>query len=584
MNNKSGIYKRTVGAISGWDQITTDNNTTNTKPVSDHDYTIVDLELMLRGIKKMFDPKYLDRIESIIHTHIEDKNNPHKTDLSKLHVDALQELYKIWLEEGYQGSRDKFIKVLFQYVKIASVETALKGESYDEITSVKDVFEMLERHNLDENAHTGLFSSLFPGGEITFDPTFSVKAYLGLPYSGYDFTREGKMWVVGCDGYLKEVEEDEVGIDYSLGCASIPIFDETYNLVTESEDFYDRNHFTCENGSIDVCDAFTSMREEESYVRVFLEKNTVEASVHGIRYNRDNIETVDDEYYTVSCFVRPYGRDSVGIFVENDLVGSIYSFVQFDLKNEKVFYHTELENVIGEMYPIFNGWYRICMTFRAVEGGLKIRPKIYTLDIYDGDMTHSGKDGLGIGLFGLMVSKGEKIVPYIPSIGEQGKIGKSSLVFDIEQDNWYNKLQGTWVFDFDSYKNVLINKNKTLFTIANGVQNSVLISKYPPGYRNRLYYTSFDGNNQALTSMWCNPSEIDKTVSCYAYGKDYHICATYGDPTISVASKLINENAGKIYVGTNRLLGEHFNGYFYGFCYYPFRCTEDQIRYIRGKE
>ena len=582
MNSKNG-YLRTVGSISGWDKITTDNNVGN-KPESDHDYTIVDLELMLRGIKKMFNPKYLDNIESIIYKHIEDKNNPHKTDLSKLHVDALQELYKIWLGEGYQGSRDTFLKILFQYVKIASVETALKGESYDEITSVKDVWEMLDQHNKDENAHTGLFSSIFPGSEINFDPTFSVKAYLGLPYSGYEYERSGKMWVIGVDGYLKEVEEDEVGIDYSLGNATIPIFGENYNLVTESEDFYNRRWYTCENGNIDVTDVFTGMREDESFVRVFLEKNTIEASVHGVTYSRDDVETIDNEYYTVSCFVRPYGRNSVGISVDNNVVGSLYSFVQFDLENEKVFYHKELENVIGEMYKLFNGWYRICMTFRAVDGGLKIRPKIYTLDIYDGDMTHSGKDGLGVGLFGLMVSQCEKVVPYIPSIGERGKISKSSLVFDIGYDNWYNPIQGTWVFDFDSYSDVLINKNKTLFTIASGVKDSVLISKYPPGYRNRLYYTSFDKDNQALTSMWCDESREKRTTGCYAYGEDYHLCATYGKVTESVASKLINPVAKNIYVGTNRLLGEHFNGYFYGMSYYPFRCNEGQIKYLRGKE
>lgn len=577
-------YKRTVGSISGWNQITTNDNDTNNVPVSDHDYTVADLELMLRGLKKMFDPKKLDRIESLIYKHIEDKNNPHKTDLSKLHIDPLQELYKLWLEQGYVGSRDQFIKVIFQYVKIADLETALKGESYDEVTSVKDVSEMLKQHDEDDDAHSEMLGKMFPGSEVKFDPTFSIKAYVGLPYRGWMCDRSSKMWVINSSGFLEEVGINQIGIDYSLGRASIPLFGEVSNLIEESENFRDSYYYSVFNGKMDRLDVYSNIREDDPYVDVFLEEKTIGPTVHGLMYNGNSVVSKTGEYYTISVFIRPYGRDNVGIQVSSDVLGSIYGFVQFNLKDEKVFYHDDIENLKGELYSLHNGWYRLCMTFRASEDGIVIRPSIYSLDIYDGDQTHEGIDGIGFAIFGLMITETSKIVPYIPSLGEIGKIDRTGLLINISDTEWYNGVQGTWVFDFDSHHDSILDSNKTLFTIARGASQSTLIGKYPPGYRNRFYYTSFDKDNKFLTGVWCHPDNRDRTISCYSYGRDFHLAATYGEPEEVIASRDINDQVGYIYLGSNRLLTENYDGYLYGFDYYPYKCTKDNIRFFRGEE
>ena len=575
--------KRTVGSISGWNVITTDDNSTGKTPLSDHDYTVVDLEIMLRGLKKMFNPKYLEKIENLINKHIQDKNNPHNTDLSKLHTDVLQELYKLWLSEGYAGTRDEFLKILFQYVQIASVEEALKGESYDKITSVKDVFEMVKKHDEDEDVHEELIKTICPGERLDFDPTFGVKAYIGFPYWGYEIKRDSKSWIINNSGFLEEIEKDEIKMDYILGRASIPVFDKYENLIENSEEFDNKKYYNTENCNVVKMENYTGIRKDEISVYTIQEKENNESVIHSLNYTKE-ILTEDDKYYTISLFVRPYGRDSVGIKVNEDAIGSIYNFIHFNLKENKIIYHEALENISGKIYPLYNGWYRISMTFRAVDGNVSINPKIYSLDIYDGDYIHSGKEGLGLAIFGLMISKSSKVTPYIPTENGVVSVAPTYLKFEINKDNWYNENEGTWVIEFDGHYNTILDITETLFTIADGVKNSVLISKYPPGYRDRIYFSSFDKDNQALTSIWCDPCEEDHQIAVYTYGEEYHLACTFNGIKKGIASKDINDKAGYIYLGSNRLGKELYNGYIYGFHYYPFKCNEGQLEYIRGKK
>ena len=143
---------RVLGNISGFDELTTLTDRGQI-PTSDHYHTKNDLFLLLKEIRDIFKPEYLEELEEIIQRHVQDYNNPHNTTLIKMGTSVLQELYLLWLKSGHTGEREDFIKQLFQYVEIADIDTTLQGESLNKVTSVRGGKEFLNKHNTDPDAH-----------------------------------------------------------------------------------------------------------------------------------------------------------------------------------------------------------------------------------------------------------------------------------------------------------------------------------------------------------------------------------------------------------------------------------------------
>lgn len=584
MSNRNNPYnqdpdQRTVGSISGFDIITTQTEE-GANPTSDHDYTIIDLELLLRAVRKMFNPEYLDQIEELIFKHVHDLNNPHQLDLEKLNTNVVQELYKVWKDKGNVGTREQFLKVIFQYVKIADIETALKGKAYDEITSVKGVASMLEQHNTSMEAHDILFGNLFPGKEVRFDPSFGIKAYLGLPHNAA-VTRNSPMHVISANGVLEEVPANTLVPDYSLGAAALPVFGATTNKILHSEAFADTNLYRCTNGSIATSDVYPDIRNAGAFSKVFLEKNTADASWHCIEYIGANITTVVNQYYTVSCFVKPYGRTAVGIQVPSDAVGTEFPFVQFDLAENKVFWHTEVANIFGRCYPLYTGWYRIQLTFKAVKA-VKLVPRLYSLDIYDGDQTFEGINGAGFALFGLMCTETGYITPYIPTTGREASIAATTLSVPISSE-WYNASQGTFVLDLEHHNTIALERNHDILSVANGTASISLNIKYPPGYRDRVYFQAYSTTGTSLTSMWSASDTRHRLSAIYTYSPKRHLAATYGDISATDTVQAIQGSPTNLYIGINRTGTNQLDGYFYGIDYYPFTCEEDHVKFFRGE-
>lgn len=76
---------------------------------------------MLTIIKNLKDAEILQRWEKVkesLYEHVTDTDNPHKLTSEQLSVNVINVLYSAWLSEGYSGTLQEFIDLLFNYIHI----------------------------------------------------------------------------------------------------------------------------------------------------------------------------------------------------------------------------------------------------------------------------------------------------------------------------------------------------------------------------------------------------------------------------------------------------------------------------------
>lgn len=570
------IYTRAVvGTLSQWDKFTT--RTIDDKiPVSDHEYTIEDLFSLLNTLRRSFDANVIEEIEDLLHKHRHDFNNPHRVDLDKMNTSVVQELYKLWIEKGNQGSREDFLKVLFQYIIIADIETTRAGDAYDQVTSVKGVATVLEDHNTDANAHEAMWAKLFPGSRVDAVPSYAIHGFIGFPCD-VSVSRNSPMWVLNAVGQLEQIPANTLAADYSLGNAAFPIFSAHTNLLVESENFFDTSKFSISNATIVRSSSISNLRDQNQMSLELIETVTPGSTIHGITVTQ-SIQTAANTYYVISAFVRPKGRTCAGLAVSTG-VGGAYPFAQFDLENQFVFVNdTVKERIQGHVLKLYNGWYRIWMVVKSVSAA-EMSPKLYSLDIYDGDMHHQGQANVGLAVFGISVTQGETIPPYIPSSGSRGILAATTV--STNASSWYRKNEGTVVITATNIHGVTLDRSHELYTLGAGTSAIALTARFPAGHKDRCYFSAYANGNSQIMNAWSEASDRFWVIAVHGYSNVEHVTGTWGTPVTSGASISVNPNVTTLYLGCDRYGGNQLNGYIKSIVYYPSKCTEDNLRFFR---
>lgn len=598
--------QRPVGVLSGWDKITT-QEAAGTVPTGDHQFTIPDLIQVVRSFREEFHPKRLAEIETLIRKHTAREDNPHKLDLSDLNTSVLQELYKLWLAEGYTGTREDFLKVIFQYVKIADIPTTRKGEAYDQVVSVKGLWTVVNDHDKNPDAHEAIWDKLFPGEPVRSIPTFTIKAYLGLPHDA-KVKRVGPMHVITPMGTLQEVPENKLEPDYGTGEAAFPVFGKVTNLVEESENFDDKTRFLIRNAKLARNAAVLSIRDDTQPSIALLETMSATPVKHELRYISENIRIQAGTYYTVSLFVSPLGRDCFGIDILDSsgkrsgtfgfhgskllpfdqgtftsATGSSYRSVQFRCSDEKVFINANATNMTGYIYPLYNGWYRLQVTFRA-NASIPLGVSLYTLDIYDGDAIHEGIEGLGMAVFGLTVTEGPFLPPYIPSLnGRCGFINPTTV--EIPVDTWYRNDAGTIVTELSNQAiDCQLTDSCEIYNIANSIVDITAVGRVPIGHNNRAFMAGYNDANATIASNWTKSSKRNWINVVHGYNYSEHLFGgPEGDTIIVPTKRQLNPNGNVLYLGCSRYLSNQLNGYIKSFTFYPEECTVGNIKFFLGE-
>lgn len=600
--------KRPVAVIAGWDKITV-QSADGTTPSGDHEFTAADLLRVVKSFREEFSPARLDEIEELIRRHEARTDNPHKLDLKSLNTSVLQELYKLWLEQGNTGDREDFLKVIFQYVQIADIPTTREGKAYDQVVSVKGMNVVINDHDQNPDAHEAIWNKLFPGEELRTTPTFAIQAYLGLPKTA-KVTRPSPMWVLADTGVMKQIPENTLEADHSTGEAAFPIFGALTNYVGESENFSDSS-YVARNAKIVRNKGIASLDADASDAYVLTEEFSSTPLRHELRYYSESVNLVEGKYYTISVFVRPNGRDCIGIEIL-DLLSGAGSFgfegsgllpfdqgvfrqliaaqwrnVHFKCSTGEVFINSRATNLFGYIYPCYNGWYRLQVTFRSL-ATVPMQVSMYTLDIHDGDDTCEGISGAGLALFGLSITDGPFLPPYIPSRGRvSGSIAATTVELPI--GDWYTNRNGTIVVEATNQAiNCQLLNACELYDIADDLNAVTMVARFPKGHNNKVYFAGYTEENAVACSGWSPATERIWIQAIHAYTTQKHLfagplSATEADVLGSTGYAILNPNYKTLYLGCSRYLADQLNGYIRSFTYYPEKITSKATHFFFGE-
>ena len=569
---------RSIGTLADWELATTNSPEVDSVPTSEHDYTLADLYVLLREIRDLFKPEHLEYIEGLITKHINDYQNPHRTDLAKMGSSVLQELYNLWLSEGNNGTREEFLKVLFQYVKIADILTTITGTARDQVPSVKGVATVVKLHDENPIAHDTIFAKFFPGEEMKYPPSYALDALIGLPRNAI-VTRNSDMTYIDGRGILCVAPPDILPTDFTYGEAMFPLFGDLTNECLYSEDFSNA-YWSKTNGTIELSPSIMTPRRN-SFAQVFKESNTVNPVEHIIKPTAA-VTVAANEVWAISAFVEPAGRPCVGIRIPN-AIGGPYSYVHFDLETLEYFINdgADATLITARIKKLSSGMVRVCMLFKAKAAGTFV-PELYPIDILSGDANYAGNGSLGIALFGFQVSKCTELPPYIQSGATKGTLTKTLVTIPLDS-SWYDPAKGSFVFEVSNVISINIPTSKELYTVGNASQIA-LNGRFPAAHNNRFYFTAYNNLNTAFFTKWSDPCLRDNQILVHGYDTTKQIVGFFeGDPIETNVTQVSNPNCTNLYLGASRFGANQFNGWLRRMAYYPYKCTADNIHFLLGE-
>lgn len=573
------LAKQILGVISGWDKITTaDPEDGEYNPSNNHLYTLPDLFLQLKQLIDRIDPDQIEYLIKIISEHINDDRNPHKTTLEKMGTNVIKELYDLWLETGHIGNKDVFLKQLFQYVKIADLDTTLRGEALDEVTSVYDVYQSILRHNTDLEAHDNLLRAIFPGSPLPGHPTYCVHGCIGVP-DAVEVTRTGAQYVCNPYGVLTLVPDNVLEPDCSFGEPAYPIFGAYSNSLTYSEDFTN-NHWAKLNVTVEDSSSIYSPRVQNKFAQYLKESKDTEPKRHGVTA-RFTAEA--DKAYTASIYVYPVNRTSFNITLSGAWDLGEYATIGFDLERNLVHLNDARDEtrITGGMTRLPSGWYRVWITFKPnVAGTGSIQ---YNLcDIYDGDATYNGDGASGACVFGAMVNEGTMVAPYTPTSGSVSNVSATIVRLPLDTE-WYNKDASTIIMETTNITSMVQGASHELYTFGAGATSISMTARFPTTHKNRIYFTTYGETSAALKNRWSVAYTGKRIVFGQSYDtKSITYCYSGSEPVEDAITEKVNSKAKYFYIGCDRFQKNCMNGYLFRFEYYPFKCTKDNLEFFVG--
>jgi len=572
----SGTHRK-LGVITGFSQVTAESPEEGAIPIQDNEYTLADLYVELSKLRGLFDPEKLKYIEKLIVEHVNDYDNPHETDLNKMNTSVEQELYNLWLEQGHTGTREDFLKVIFQYVKIASLSVTLLGQSLDQVPSVYGTAQVIKKHNEDLNAHAVIFENLFPGQEMIDAPTLSMDASVGLSAFA-EVKRASTLSYIDEHGFLQEALEDVLPMDYLHGDPMFPIFGQITNLFKHSEEFT-QPYWAVENASISEHPNLYGPRRP-GMVQELVETGSQDQREH-LLYPTEPITVHTGEVVTLSLFVKPNGRHCFGIRIPDTYFGP-YAYVHFDLDRQKIFINqgANTSKIHGAMHQLGCGYFKIVASFEVRADG-ELTPEMYLLDIYDGDANYRGIDGLGMFIFGAMCHIGESEAPYIHSTDTQGILAPTSI--KIPTGSWYEPLRGTFTIECLNIPKFKLAESRNLFVISRDSSVGPMVVRIPPTHNSRFYSVFQDSSNVGIGYMWSTAHTDDMVELVLSYS-EAHIqlndsTGTYQEKDLS---GIINPDVDTLNLGHDRYSAAHFNSWIKKLTYYPVQCTQRNTEYFLG--
>lgn len=513
-----------IGVMSNWDDYSTDTSTTVDKG-SSRKYTMPEMLKEIRYLRDNINKESVQELLLYLENHVHDENNPHDLTLETLGTSVISELYKAWKDEGYEGTIDDFIKVLFQYVEIADVDDTLAGTSHSKLVSVRGAKAYYDEHIADPHAHDEMFRAIFPGHPVTKEPKFSSFAFLGTD-PDIEITRESSCYYHDSSGYLKLAEPHTLPIDNIYGYPMYSIWGERTNLVPNSFNLNDGQYL---NVAEENTDQVKSILGGDS-VNLLREVSTETTEEHG--WESDPLYNFEEgQTYTISVYAFPLDRKFFCIKLPEELNNN--SFMIHDLTDDKNNY-TNVDydpgRNHGSIVILPNYWVRVNHTFTATATGI-FSIKLLFCDIIDGDMTYIGEDHIISGAMNqLQIEKGISASP--PIITEGFATTRPGTIVKIPFADRFDDKKGTVVVSTKLPIPIGNGRDHYLYQIGSE-NNKSLSGRFTPTDPDKLTLESFNTFQTTIDLKSMGNTERDEVIYCHSYSSSYHTYDKNGDPASS---------------------------------------------------
>lgn len=591
--NRPGI----LGVLEGWDKIILASRedmgeTPSEAGSTKHKITIEELLILLRELKRSLDPNRLLRIERSIELHLRDYENPHRTTLEQLLTSVLQELYEDWLnykntnEHGgiipleelkNMYSVDVFLKVIFQFIEIADVDTALAGVSVDKITSVFDVYMMIKQHDTDLDAHSVIFESLVPGVVIDYDPSYALSASVGVPDS-VNVVRNTIMKYMDSDGLYKSSPINTLPIDWSRGYPAFPIFGATTNYIYPNDAFNHANWVRMNTTVSQDANVKTPEAGSAWSIKATKDSNPI---IHSISTDiRSGDIVANTRKLCASIFVRTGNCKIVGLvlrpksstFTEHDMA-------RFDIENNVTFISDAADpSITFELTKTHGGWSR-CTITRQVSTIVDYIFQVILLDIVDGDASYTGNTE-ALYLWGAQCESDTNAAS--PIITTSNAIAtRAATIVTTGVSGWYNARNGTIVVDISNNTNMFDDRAvKSAYDFSQGASSSILMGSFPTTQQGRFLMNAASTKSSSIASQWMSATNDKWVIYAQSYSEEEHCFGS--DQLIQrvpVADE-VNPAVNILTIGNNRLNTAPLCGYMRQFVYYPSYANEEQHLFL----
>lgn len=591
------------GVVAGFKSYNTDTNNPQDES-SSYSLTVDQIYTILRELNKKYDPESLQELMELIEVHLFDENNPHGVTIEQLVTDVIKELHKAWLAEGNDGDVDTFVKILFQDVKIADLDTTLAGESVSEVPSVHGVATVMNNHDSDSQAHAPLIRRMFPGKKTGEWPAMSLIAGANAGFEAIMTTpppSDPSHWVyqgegydtniyshvstrVGPSGFVTGGDPRKPLVDYTYGFPTFCLWGERSNL------FYCSNTFTnTDYWEFEACTPMTSMEHispcGDCCSTILIETTDNDPIVHRMGVATGNSGGTDqDSPMTISFFVKPMGRRYCAATFSDELIGCENTQVHFDLDLGLVYYPPELDRsrIEGEIVLLPSGWARCRVSYIPIGQWDHTRFSLVPLDIFDGDLSYQGDGREALGIWNFQWEDGIGMSP--PITTQEEEIIVSPTTFRIRTSNWYNPVQGCFVADIVNHSTLTEpNSGRFIFDVSASGQQG--ITMYYPTNQNKVL-TQITGDwNSFRGHHWYEVTGNDTDMYALSYSDQRLLAGQTG--TLDKVSQNINAQANSIhnelFVGHDRFGTSSFNGYVKSIKFYPHFKDEDVLEFLLGE-
>lgn len=586
--------KQMTGGVSGFTQYNTERAETpeTPAPVLSPD----DLLKEIRALRAFTDLPKLATALKTLEQHIADTNNPHHTDITDFPSEVADVLYEEFLRRGGTGSKEYYLAGLFQTLRVALPEELEDPDKENLAVSVRDARLLITEHEVDPDAHAGIFTQMFPGTAITDNPYLAVYGFLGVsggileiqekPASESSSNQSHAYTVCGSDGFVHRFSDVAYfSTDRSQGRELIPAFGLRRNFVSNSANI----SYQAEISGVSVVQSAVKGPDNESSVYALDTYTDTIPRTHAIYLK--NLAIPANTPYTFSVFVKAHDCDLFEL-TSNDGTNTtgIVTKAVFDLTNGAHVVVNPLGRYSAEISALSNGWYRCSLTFyntisMACTLGAAFFKKVgddlsTTNDSFAGNNERCGY------FWGWQLEDGTAVSPLIET--SSGYRYQTPMTVVIPTDDEFKTDNFTLSIKFKVPKIFNGSKNKYLFTIVDNDGYKTTAAYFRPDKKFVLerYGHTVAGSTVVyylLNQEVFNYPEQDYAVFTYAISSEQELSFLNQESGINLLAPQLTTAEAKILIGVGPDL-EGLDSYIEHILVYTRKVTVDEIAYLNGED